>query len=242
MDERGREERYYDFLWKKSVLTLSSVGAFYVLVLLIVWDPIKYGDIFNYGVVVILGIFGILIVLGKESEKRSRYGFWTSMDGEARNQQRTLLYLSLMIAITGLVFSWMFAVKFSWNLLVSDLPALIIVIIASGPGIYFIRKKRFQLIKRKYGRNRLTYFKGEVGDKKEIITTTLDRMKVKYTEQDESSKLQGPKKCFLLPETGMKIYYTAYDLPSGAIIITNIPDDDTLEKQIEDEILRRISG
>jgi len=240
-EEQEREKRYYGFLWKKTIALLILIGAMYILMLLMVWDPIRYGGVTTDGLFITFGLILVLVLLSKVTEKKTKTGFWTSLEARETIGRKTLFYLSIMISVTALIFSWIFATKFSLAVLVDYSIPLIIGVFSPAPLIYFIRKKRFQSFKKKYGRCRYTYANEKLDERKKTISDTLDRMKIKYTEMDESSKLMGPKKCFTLLESGMKIYYISNDLTENTILIANIPDDDTLEKQIEKEILRLLA-
>ncbi len=238
MDEaKEKEERYYRYLEKKSFAMFIIAGALFTFPLLMMWDPESYWDLWMAGIYIAFSLLMLGVILDNTIWKKHKYGFWMCRNKELKTEERNLDLVIILIAFVVVIFFWLLlssgSCEFIW---VSILQFGLI------PVVYFFMKRGFRIAKRKYGKTRQIYLNTKVHIRKKIISDTLDRMKIRYTEQDESSRLRGPKKCFALPDYGMKIFYRAYGFPPDTIAITNIPDNDSIEREIEKEILRLIEG
>ena len=249
MDEaETREEEYYRYLEKKGMFSIILVAAIFAIFLPMMWDPIGYlGSMTDMYLLTVIFILSLLFMLYNR-RKLDKYGFWLDYIKETEAADRVFLYLSVLVVIAGLLFSYIYYITFylrfhmAFTYFLERLLMIFGLVFLVGPYLYLARKKRLQWIKEKYGRNRAIYITGKLDEWKKIVEDSLASLGIKYTEQDESSKLKGHRKFFELSNTSMKIFYLAYDLPSNMVLIANIPDNDTLERQIEKEILRRLQS
>jgi len=239
MDEgREKEEKYYKYLEKKSFAMFIIAGALFTFPLLMMWDPESYWDLKMSGIYIALGLFMLGIFLDNTIWKKYKYGFWMSRDRELKIEERNLDLVMIMIVFAEVTSFWFLLSSGSCSCDLIWLPILQFGLI---PVVYSLWKRNFRTAKKRYGKTRQIYLSKKADDRKEVISRTLDRLGLLYTEVDESSKFFGPKSFFELPESGMKIFYRAYGFHSDTIAITNIPHDDTLEKRIEEEILRSLA-
>jgi|GEM_PF-3522957 len=248
MDEASsREEEYYAYVEKKGVFSIILVAVLFTVFFLILWNPIQYGGFMMEAFTAVFGFY-LLFMAYIRFNRQKKYGFWFDSVKEIEATDRFFLYLSALMVIGGLIFSYIFYVTIylpfgmSFADFLERLVMILGVVFLAGPYLYFARKKRLQWHKKEYGRNRAIYIAGKPDEVRKILEDSLISLGIKYSEEDMSSKLKGPKKFFDLREAGMKIFYMAYDLPSNMVLIANIPDDDTLEKRIEEEILRQMTA
>ena len=239
MDEAKREEEYYRRLriWNYIVLADIYFLAFFIM-------AIPLSD-FNHGVIDIVLMYApaIYIVVGLFVPRlllRPYSQLWYSVS--TKRKIDFVLVVGMAIMLPAYAVSMLLAIYVSMPDFLMASPQLIIgglFISIMGPVFYFVRKWHAEKERKKYGEARAVTLKSDGSKAREVVESTLNSMKLQYREEKIGSKWEGFRDSYVL-DSGLRITAVPISTIRSLIRISNISDDDTLEKQIEREILRRL--
>ncbi len=237
MDEE--QEKYHRRLKIRNYIMLADI---YILAFSMLAIPLSH---FDYGVIALVTMYApaisVVVWLVAPRLLLKSSGFWYSTALTAKAD--FVLVVGTAILMPAYAVSMLLAIYLSMPDFLMASPQLIIgalFISVMGPLLYAVRKWKMKKYSKKYGETRGITLKMDKSRAKELVETALKNMKLQYNEGKEGSKMEGFRDSYIL-DSGLRIIIVPISTIKSSIRIANIPDDDTLEKQIEGEILRRLS-
>ncbi len=236
MDEAKREEEYYRRLRIRHTILIVATYIFIPCMVILPLTDLNY----NLIQALALCIMAIYLAIGLITPRIfDTSGFWYSLSKKTEVEFMLFKWVFLLMPIYALclmAIAYIFRPgRFTLN------PSLImaILVLGLGPIAYFIKKLQLGKERKKDGEMRAVTLKSDGNKAREVVESALNSMKLQYREEKIGSKWEGFRDSYLL-DSGLRITIVPISTIRSSIRISNISDG-TLEKQIEAEILRRIS-